>query len=252
MVEKIVEHDDALLAKYLEGQEIDAPSLRVALRKAVIANAVVPILCGSALKNKGVQFLLDAVIDYLPSPLDLPPVHGIDVVDGHDIERKPSDEEPFTALAFKIATDPYVGSLAYVRNYAGILKKGSYVMNTTKGEQERVGRILRMHANQREEVDEVYAGEIAAVVGLKATTTGDTLTDPASEVILEKITFPEPVIAIRIEPKTKADQEKMGVAHEPVTDGGPRRLLRREARHRRAQRQSAPHQDQDVPVDGHD
>ncbi|MFH1246565.1 MAG: elongation factor G, partial [Candidatus Liptonbacteria bacterium] len=212
MVEKIVENDDVLMSAYLEGKEPSIENLHRILRKAVIAVKIIPVMCGSALKNKGVQFMLDAVIDYLPSPLDLPPTKGIDPNTGGEIFRKPSDDEPFTALAFKIAADPYVGTLAFIRNYAGVLKKGSYIMNAVKGTQERIGRIVRMHANQREEVEEVYAGEIAALVGLKDTTTGDTLTDPDAPMILERIIPPEPVIGIRIEPKTKADQEKMGVA----------------------------------------
>ncbi len=220
LVEKIVEGDDALMAHYLEGKEIGLEDLRRTLRKMVIGYKIVPVLCGSALKNKGVQFVLDAVVDYLPSPLDLPPVKGTDVK-GEAITREPSDAMPFTALAFKIAADPFVGSLTYFRNYAGVLKRGSYVLNATKGAQERIGRVVRMHANQREEVEEVYAGEIAAIVGLKNTTTGDTLCDPESVIVLEKITFPEPVIGIRIEPKTKADQEKMGTALRRLAEEDP-------------------------------
>lgn len=212
LVEKIVENDDALMGHYLEGKEPSLEDLRKTLRKAVIATKIIPVMCGSALKNKGVQFMLDAVVDYLPSPIDVPPVKAVDAVTAEPMVRRPSDDEPFTALAFKIAADPYVGTLVFIRNYAGVLKKGSYVLNATKGTQERIGRIVRLHANQREEVDEVYAGEIAAVVGLKDTTTGDTLTAPDAPTILERIIPPEPVIGIRIEPKTKADQEKMGVA----------------------------------------
>jgi len=220
-IERIVDTDDQLMEMYLEGKEISVEDLRKALRKAVLQNKLVPVLCGSALKNKGVQFVLDAVVDYLPSPLDLPPVKGIHPKTGEEIFRKPLDEEPFTALAFKIATDPYVGSLTYFRNYSGILKRGSYILNSTKGGQERIGRIVRMHANQKEEVEEVYAGEIAAIVGLKNTTTGDTLCDPNNPIILEKITFPEPVIGVRIEPKTKADQEKMGIALRKLSEEDP-------------------------------
>ena len=212
LVEKIVEGDDALMAQYLDGKEIAVEDLRRVLRKETIANKIVPVLCGSALKNKGVQLVLDAVVDYLPSPLDLPPVKGTDSKSGAEVVRRAGDEEPLAALAFKIAADPYVGTLTYFRNYAGVLRRGSYVLNATKGEQERIGRVVRMHANQREEVEEVYAGEIAAIVGLKDTTTGDTLCDPAAPLVLEKIVFPEPVIGIRIEPKTKADEEKMSVA----------------------------------------
>ena len=221
LVEKIVEHDDTHMAAYLEGDTLSLEELRKTLRKAVIANKIVPVLCGSALKNKGVQFMLDAVVDYLPSPMDLPPVKGIDEKTGAEVTRRADDSEPFTALAFKIAADPYVGTLTYIRNYAGVLKRGSYMENATKGTQERVGRIVRMHANQREEVEEVYAGEIAAVVGLKDTTTGDTLTSPDAPMILERIVFPEPVIGIRIEPKTKVDQEKMGVALHRLAEEDP-------------------------------
>lgn len=220
LVERIADTDDALMAKYLEGKEITLDEFKVALRKATIANKLVPVLCGSALKNKGVQYMLDAVVDYLPSPLDIPPIKVTDL-NGAEIVRHSSDAEPFTALAFKIAADPYVGTLTYFRNYSGVLKKGSYVLNTVKGQQERIGRIVRMHANDREEVDEVYAGEIAAIVGLKGTTTGDTLTDPENPAILESITFPEPVIGIRIEPKTKADQEKMGNALHRLAEEDP-------------------------------
>ena len=187
----------------------------------MIENKLVPILCGSALKNKGVQFVLDAVVDYLPSPLDLPPVAGTDPKTGAEMSRTPSDSEPFAALAFKIATDPYVGTLTYIRNYSGVLKRGSYILNRGKNEQERIGRVVRLHANQREEVEEVYAGEIAAIVGLKNTTTGDTLASPDAPIVLEKIIFPEPVIGIRIEPKTKADQEKMGVALRRLAEEDP-------------------------------
>jgi elongation factor G len=221
LIEKIVECDDAAMENYLGGQEPGLDDLKRILRQATIDNKIVPVMCGSALKNKGVQFVLDAVIDFLPSPLDLPPVKGKDMDSGTEIARTPSDSEPFTALAFKIAADPYVGSLTFFRNYAGVIKRGSYVLNSTKNQQERIGRILRMHANQREEVDEVYAGEIAAIVGLKGTTTGDTLCDPAKPVILEQITFPEPVIGIRIEPKTKADQEKMGTALHRLAEEDP-------------------------------
>ncbi len=221
LIEAIADSDNAVMEKYLAEKEITLDELRRALRKAVIANKIVPVFTGSALKNKGVQLVLDAVVDYLPSPLDLPPVKGSNPKTGEEISRKPDDAEPFTALAFKIANDPYVGSLTYFRNYAGVLKRGSYVLNATKGEQERVGRIVRMHANQREEVEEVYAGEIAAIVGLKNTGTGDTLCSPDSPVVLEKIVFPEPVIGIRIEPKTKADQEKMGIALRRLADEDP-------------------------------
>lgn len=221
LVEKIVDNDDDLMAKYLDGAEIPLEDLKRVLRRAVLANKIVPVFCGSALKNKGVQFILDAVIDYLPSPVDLPPVKGIDPKSGAEVLRRASDEEPFSALAFKVATDPYVGTLTYFRNYSGVLRRGSYVLNTVKDQQERIGRVVRMHANAREEVDEVYAGDIAAIVGLKNTTTGDTLTAPDAPLILEKINFPEPVIGIRIEPKTKVDQEKMGTALHRLSEEDP-------------------------------
>jgi elongation factor G len=221
LIEKIADNDDVMMENYLQGKEPKLDDLKKVLRKAVIDNKLVPVFCGSALKNKGVQFVLDAVIDYLPSPLDMPPVNGHDLKTNEELTRTPDDNQPFTALAFKIATDPYVGTLTYFRNYAGILKRGSYVMNASKNSQERIGRIVRMHANQREEVEEIYAGEIAAIVGLKNTTTGDSLTTPDAPLILEKITFPEPVIGIRIEPKTKADQEKMGTALHRLAEEDP-------------------------------
>src|SRR3989344_2273462 len=206
------EEDVALMEKYLNGEELSLADLKKSIRASTIAGIINPVLCGSALKNKGVQLMLDAVIDYLPSPLDRGAVSGIDPATKETITRNPSDTEPFAALAFKIATDPFVGSLAFFRVYSGNLNKGSYVYNSTKGEKERISRILRLHANQREEVEEIFAGEIGAAVGLKSTTTGDTLCDEDHEIILEQIVFPEPVISIRIEPKTKADQEKMGMA----------------------------------------
>ncbi len=221
LVEKVAETDDELLHLYLEGQEISIADIKRVLRKAVIAGKIVPVMCGSALKNKGVQLVLDAVVDYLPSPMDLPPVKGTDFKTNKSVTREAKDTEPLVGLAFKIATDPFVGSLSYYRVYGGILKRGSYVFNSTKNEQERIGRILRMHANQREDVEEVYAGEIAAIVGLKNTTTGDTLCDLASPMVLEKITFPEPVIGVRIEPKTKVDQEKMGTALRRLAEEDP-------------------------------
>jgi elongation factor G len=221
LVEKIVENDNSLMADYLDGKEIALEDLRRVLRKAVLALKIIPILCGSALKNKGVQLVLDAVVDYLPAPTDLPPVKGHDLKTGEEIERKPSDEEPFTALAFKIATDPFVGSLTYFRVYSGRLARGSYILNATKDNQERVGRILRIHANDREELDEIYAGEIGALVGLKNTTTGDSLCDPEHGIILERIIFPEPVIHQRVSPKTKADQEKMGMALHRLAEEDP-------------------------------
>lgn len=221
LVEKISAEDHALLEKYLGGEEPSIEELKSVLRKSVINYKLIPVLCGSALKNKGVQLMLDGVVDYLPSPIDLPPIKGTDPKNGEVIERKTSDSEPFSALAFKIASDPYVGTLTYFRVYSGTLKKGSYLLNSTNGERERIGRILRMHAQEREEVDEVYAGDIAATVGLKNTFTGHTLCDESHPVILEKITFPEPVIFIRIEPKTKADQEKMATSLRRLMDEDP-------------------------------
>ena len=221
MIEKIAETDDALIEKFLDGQEISEDELVAALRAATIAGKIYPILTGTALKNKGVQPLLDAVVAYLPSPLDIAAPVGTDPKDGSEEPLKVSDDAPFAALAFKIATDPFVGKLAFFRVYSGTLKSGSYVLNSSTGEKERIGRILRMHANQREEVSEVYAGEIAAAVGLKNTITGNTMCDPAHPVILESITFPEPVISIAIEPKTKADQEKMSIALSRLAEEDP-------------------------------
>lgn len=224
LVERIADQDEKIMEKYLGGAEITKDEIRAALRKATINNALVPVLCGSALKNKGVQLMLDAVLDYLPSPIDvdeLKPIKGTDPKTGAEIVRKPSDEESLTAVAFKIATDPFVGNLTYFRVYSGILKKGSYILNATKGDQERVGRIVRMHSNKREEVEEMYAGDLGAIVGLKNTTTGNTLCDPASPIVLEAITFPDPVISVRIEPKTKADQEKMGIAMRRLAEEDP-------------------------------
>ncbi|MDD3497887.1 MAG: elongation factor G [Candidatus Moranbacteria bacterium] len=221
MVEKIAETDDALVEKYLEGQEISEEEIKSGLRKAVIEVKIVPVIMGTALRNKGVQLLLDAVVDYLPSPLDLPPVKGENVKTGEEVEINPSAEEPFAALAFKIAADPFVGQLTFFRIYSGSVKAGSYILNSTKGEKERIGRILRMHSNHREEIEELGVGEIGALVGLKNTTTGDTLCDQDRPVILEKMTFPEPVIDIAIEPKTKADQEKMGLALKKLAEEDP-------------------------------
>ncbi|MFA5128930.1 MAG: elongation factor G [Patescibacteria group bacterium] len=222
LLEAIVENDEILMNKYLAGEDIPVADLKKVLRKAVIANNIVPVLCGSALKNKGVQFMLDAVADYLPSPLDVPPIEAFDPKDHEKkITRRPTDDEPFTALAFKVASDPYVGKLCFFRVYSGTIKAGSYVLNVSNGERERIGRIVRMHANHREDVDEVYAGEIAAAVGLKSTFTGHTLTDPDHPVMLESIVFPEPVIDIAVEPKTKADQEKMGTALQKLAEEDP-------------------------------
>jgi len=221
LVEKIVDNDDELMEKYLGAEEISIEDLRRVLRKAVIANKLVPVFCGSALKNKGVQFILDAVCEFLPSPVDRGAIKATNPKDNSQVEFIPDDNAPFAGLAFKIANDPYVGTLTYFRNYTGVLKKGSYIQNVNKGTQERVGRVVRMFANSRKEIDEVYAGEIAAIVGLKNTTTGDTLCDPSASIILEKIVFPEPVISIRIEPKTKADQEKLSVALHKLAEEDP-------------------------------
>jgi len=220
-IEKIAAEDEALLEKYLAKKEISIEELRMVLRKATISYKLVPVFCGTALRNKGVQPLLDGVIYYLPSPVDLPSVTGTNPKTGQEIERKPLDSEPFCSLAFKIATDPYVGALTFFRVYSGTLKKGSYVLNTTTGEKERIGRILRMHANQREEIEEVFAGDIAATVGLKNTSTGHTLCDENNPVVLEQISFPEPVISIRIEPKSKADEEKMILALKRLAQEDP-------------------------------
>jgi len=222
VIEAIVENDEQLMNKYLAGEEIPIDDLKKVLRKATIDNKIVPVLVGSALKNKGVQLMLDAVVDYLPNPLEVPALQGTDPKDEEkQIEIKASDDEPFAALAFKIATDPFVGKLAFIRIYSGVLKSGSYVLNTSTGEKERIGRIVRMHANHREEVEEVYAGEIAAAIGLKNTFTGHTLCDESRPVVLEVITFPEPVISMAIEPKTKADQEKMGIALQKLSEEDP-------------------------------
>ena len=226
MIEKISETDDALTEKYLNGEEISIEELKAALRKAVIATRLVPVFTGTALRNKGVQLVLDAVLDYLPSPIDIPAVKGTDPKTGAEIERNADDNEPFAALAFKIATDPFVGQLTFFRVYSGTLKAGSYVINSTKGEKERIGRILQMHANHREEIQEIRAGGIGALVGMKNTTTGDTLCSEQNQVILESIVFPEPVIDIAVEPKTKADQEKMGVALRKLAEEDPTLRLR--------------------------
>ncbi|HVZ11097.1 MAG TPA: elongation factor G [Candidatus Paceibacterota bacterium] len=220
LIEKIVENDEGALNDYLEGKEISLERLRTILRRAVIAGKIYPVFCGSALKNKGVQLVLDAVSYYLPSPADVPPIKGT-LPDGSEILVESTDNAPFRALAFKIATDPYVGQLTFFRVYSGVLQAGSYVYNATTGQQERIGRIVRLHANQREEIKEIDAGNIAAAVGLKGTKTGDTLCDPSQPVVLEGIDAPEPVISLRIEPKTKADQEKMGLALRKLADEDP-------------------------------
>ena len=212
LIEKIVEQDDAIMSEYLEGKIPDFETLKSLMRKAVIANSIFPVFAGSALKNKGVQLVLDAVVDYLPSPLDIPAIRGIDPNTDEEAERHASDSEPFSALAFKVATDPFVGQIIFFRVYSGTLSAGSYIYNPRTRNKERIGRILRMHANDREEVKKVYAGEIAAAVGLKDTITSDTMCDEEHPIELYRIVFPEPVISLRVEPKTKADQEKMGMA----------------------------------------
>jgi len=221
LVEAVAETDEELMMAYLEGEEIDVPTLKAAIRKATVAADFYPVFCGSAFKNKGVQLMLDGVIDYLPSPLDVPAIKGIDPDTDAEVERHASDEEPFSALAFKVMTDPFVGRLTFFRVYSGTLQSGSYVQNATKGKRERVGRILQMHANHRQEIPEVFSGDIAAAVGLKDTTTGDTLCDEKNEVILESMEFPEPVIEVAIEPKSKADQDKMGVALQKLAEEDP-------------------------------
>lgn len=222
MVEKIVTEDEKLMNKYLSGEEISIEELRSTLRKAVIDCKLVPVMVGSSLKNKGVQLLIDAIVYYLPSPADLPAVRGT-AVDNEEvvIERHPDDNEPFSSLAFKVTTDPFVGTLTYIRAYSGKFTKGGYLYNTVTQERERISRILRMHSNEREEVEEVFAGDIVAFVGLKNTSTGHTLCDEKNQLVLEKITFPEPVISIQVEPKTKADQEKMGAALKKLQDEDP-------------------------------
>lgn len=221
LIEKIVETDEALMEKYLEGTEPTIEQLKSALRKATISYKLIPVFCGSALKNKGVQLVLDAVCEYLPSPEDMPALEGTNPKTEDPETRSCDDEAPFSALAFKVATDPYVGQLTYFRVYSGILKKGTYILNTRTNKKERIGRVLRMHSNKREEVEEIYAGGIGAAVGLANTTTGDTLCDPDHPIILESIDFPDPVIDIRIEPKTKADQEKMGIALKKLMEEDP-------------------------------
>ncbi|MFV8210582.1 elongation factor G [Streptococcus pluranimalium] len=221
LVEAVAETDEDLMMKYLEGEEITNEELMEGIRKATINVEFFPVLCGSAFKNKGVQLMLDAVIDYLPSPLDIPAIKGVNPDTDEEEERPASDEEPFAALAFKIMTDPFVGRLTFFRVYSGVLNSGSYVMNTSKGKRERIGRILQMHANSRQEIETVYAGDIAAAVGLKDTTTGDSLTDEKAKVILESINVPEPVIQLMVEPKSKADQDKMGIALQKLAEEDP-------------------------------
>ncbi len=220
MLDSIAETDEDFMEKYLEGEDITVKDIKKALRKATIANEAVPVLCGSAFKNKGVQFLLNSVVDFAPAPTDIPSIDGV-LPDGTQESRHASDEEPFSALAFKVMTDPYVGKLSFFRVYSGTLKSGSYVYNSTKGKRERIGRILLMHSNSRTEIDEVYAGDIAAAVGLKDTGTGDTLCDEKEEIILESMEFPDPVISIAIEPASKGDQDKMGLALAKLAEEDP-------------------------------
>ena len=221
LIEAVAETDEELMMKYLEGEEITNEELKAGIRKATINVEFFPVLCGSAFKNKGVQLMLDAVIDYLPSPLDIPAIKGINPDTDEEETRPASDDEPFAALAFKIMTDPFVGRLTFFRVYSGVLQSGSYVLNTSKGKRERIGRILQMHANSRQEIDTVYSGDIAAAVGLKDTTTGDSLTDEKAKIILESINVPEPVIQLMVEPKSKADQDKMGIALQKLAEEDP-------------------------------
>ncbi|WP_329756835.1 elongation factor G [Allisonella histaminiformans] len=221
IVEAAAEGDDDLMMKYLEGEEIPVEEIKASIRKQVLDCKLFPVFCGSAYKNKGIQMLLDAVIDYLPSPLDVPPVNGTDPKTGEEMTRKASDKEPLAALAFKIMADPFVGKLAYFRVYSGIMEQGTYILNSTKNKKERVGRLLQMHANHRKEIDIAYTGDIAAAVGFKDVTTGDTLCAEEQPIILEKMEFPDPVISVAVEPKTKADQEKMGIALQRLAEEDP-------------------------------
>ena len=221
LMEAVAESDDELMMKYLEGEELTEEEIMAGIRKQTIACKMTPVCCGSSYKNKGVQPLLDAVVAFMPAPTDIPPIKGVNPETGEEDCRPSSDEEPFSALAFKIMTDPFVGKLAFLRVYSGTLGSGSYVYNSTKGKRERIGRILQMHANHREEIDMVYCGDIAAAVGLKDTTTGDTLCDEKHEIILESMVFPDPVISVAVEPKTKADQEKMGIALQKLAEEDP-------------------------------
>ena len=221
LLDAVAESDDELMMKYLEGEELTEEEIKAAIRKATIDCKMTPVVCGSSYKNKGVQPMLDAVIDYMPSPLDIPAIKGVDPDSGEEDHRAASDELPFSALAFKIMADPYVGKLAFFRVYSGTIGSGSYVFNSTKGKKERIGRILQMHANRREEIEMVYSGDIAAAVGLKDTTTGDTLCDDKAPIILESMEFPDPVISVAVEPKTKADQEKMGIALARLAEEDP-------------------------------
>jgi elongation factor G len=221
ILEAVADTDEELMMKYLEGEEISEEEIRIAVRKATMAVKINPVLCGSSFKNKGVQLLLDAIVDFMPAPTDVPAIAGVLPDSGEEDRRVSSDDEPFSALAFKIMTDPYVGKLSFFRVYSGTLKAGSYVLNSTKGKKERIGRILQMHANHREEIEEVFAGDIAAAVGLKVTATGDTLCDEKKPIILESMEFPDPVIDVAIEPKSKADQDKLGVALAKLSEEDP-------------------------------
>ncbi len=221
LIEAVAELDEDLMMKYLDGEELTNEELIAGIRKGVIANELVPVLCGSSYKNKGVQPMIDAVVDFMPSPLDIPPVKGNDPESGEEIERKADDNEPLSALAFKIATDPFVGRLAFTRVYSGIMKSGTYVYNSTKGKKERIARLVKMHSNHRQEVDELRAGDLGAIVGLKDTTTGNTLCDEDNPIVLESMEFPDPVIDVAIEPKTKAGQEKMGIALAKLAEEDP-------------------------------
>ncbi|WPC41762.1 elongation factor G [Clostridium sp. JS66] len=221
LIEAVAEQDEELMMKYLDGEELTIDEIKMGIRKGVIANAIVPVTCGSSYKNKGVQPMIDAVVDYMPSPLDIPAIKGTNPETGEDMERPADDNVPMSALAFKIATDPFVGRLAFTRVYSGIMKSGSYVYNSTKGKKERIGRLVKMHANHREEVEELRSGDLGAIVGLKETTTGNTLCDEADPIVLESMEFPEPVIEVAIEPKTKAGQEKMGIALAKLAEEDP-------------------------------
>lgn len=221
LIEAVAEQDEELMMKYLDGEELTVDEIKMGIRKGVIANAIVPVTCGSSYKNKGVQPMIDAVVDYMPSPLDIPAIKGTNPETGEDMERPADDNAPMSALAFKIATDPFVGRLAFTRVYSGIMKSGSYVYNSTKGKKERIGRLVKMHANHREEVEELRSGDLGAIVGLKETTTGNTLCDEVDPIVLESMEFPEPVIEVAIEPKTKAGQEKMGIALAKLAEEDP-------------------------------
>jgi elongation factor G len=221
LMEAVAEQDEELMMKYLEGEELTVDEIKSALRKGVIANAIVPVVCGSSYKNKGVQPMIDAVVDYMPSPLDIPPIKGVNAETGEEDERPADDNAPMSALAFKIATDPFVGRLAFTRIYSGIMKSGTYVFNSTKGKKERIARLVKMHSNHRQDVDELRAGDLGAIVGLKETTTGNTLCDEANAIVLESMEFPEPVIHVAVEPKTKASQEKMGIALSKLAEEDP-------------------------------